>query len=319
MHRDISGAHGYSIRRIAGHGMSARPSVRCYLVCYMLLLMVWAGRRSRRGTAASRPKVPGTAAPSPPCRRSSSPAPHPRRRRTGRAGRDLHAGLPRPVVTLERRTRTGWRTVATAVEDAWGSASFAPGPGTYRAAPRPAAATWITGSVTTSRWEPSFEDTFSGTTLDTSVWNDQEREHESVYAPRTCARVDPAARRVGQRRPAPRRRPRPGAGRAPPAPTRPHARVRQPAPTCSTARWRPSTPASSSTASSPPASSRSAPKGMHSGFWMLPGGTTYADGQPAAGTEIDVMEFFGENGRGTRDHRLAHPLLPARLEQGQPR
>ena len=40
-------------------------------------------------------------------------------------------------------------------------------------------------------------------------------------------------------------------------------------------------------------------KGMHSGFWMLPSGTTYADGNPAAGTEIDVMEFFGENGRGT--------------------
>ena len=40
-------------------------------------------------------------------------------------------------------------------------------------------------------------------------------------------------------------------------------------------------------------------KGMHSGFWMLPAGTTYVDGNPAAGTEIDIMEFFGDNGRGT--------------------
>jgi len=30
---------------------------------------------------------------------------------------------------------------------------------------------------------------------------------------------------------------------------------------------------------------------------MLPVGTTYVDGTPAAGTEIDVMEFFGETGR----------------------
>ena len=51
----------------------------------------------------------------------------------------------------------------------------------------------MTGSVTTTRWTPQFEDTFSGTALDASVWNDQKREHESVYAPRTCARVDPSA------------------------------------------------------------------------------------------------------------------------------
>ena len=40
-------------------------------------------------------------------------------------------------------------------------------------------------------------------------------------------------------------------------------------------------------------------RGMHAGFWMLPVGTTYADGDPAAGAEIDVVEFFGENGRGS--------------------
>ena len=38
---------------------------------------------------------------------------------------------------------------------------------------------------------------------------------------------------------------------------------------------------------------------MHSGFWMLPQGTTYTYGDPSRGTEIDAMEFWGENGRGT--------------------
>ena len=39
-------------------------------------------------------------------------------------------------------------------------------------------------------------------------------------------------------------------------------------------------------------------KGMHSGFWLLPEGTRFTDGDPSAGTEIDVMEFFGMTPRG---------------------
>ena len=42
-------------------------------------------------------------------------------------------------------------------------------------------------------------------------------------------------------------------------------------------------------------------RGMHSGFWLLPEGSKFTDGDASAGTEIDVMEFFGEtpNGRET--------------------
>ncbi len=204
---------------------------------------------------------------------------------------------PGEKVLLEKRVRGGWKVVATATEDAWGSAAFTPGSGTYRASSASGGRTWTSGSVTTSRWTPEFEETFSGTTLDTSVWNDQKREHESVYAPRTCARVDPAARRVGE-------------GVL-------HLGVAlDPA-----LQGQPCSYTSTRTSGTSPyllnsqvatehtrffqhgiVAARIKPqraKGMHSGFWLLPSGTKYTDGVPAMGTEIDVMEFFGETGRGT--------------------
>ncbi len=204
---------------------------------------------------------------------------------------------PGQKVTLERQTRRGWKAVSTAREDAWGSAAFAPSTGTYRARTTAAGRTWVTGNVTTTRWQPEFEDTFSGTALDTSVWNDQKREHESVYAPRTCARVDPSARRVSD-------------GVL-------HLGVAlDPALAGTPCNY--TSPRSSGTSpyllNSQVATehtrffkhgivaARIKPqraKGMHSGLWMLPSGTKYADGAPALGAEIDVMEFFGENGRGT--------------------
>ncbi len=206
---------------------------------------------------------------------------------------------PGQRVTLERQTRKGWKAIDTTTEDAWGSAAFAPGAGTYRARTTSGGRTWVTGKVTAARWQPSFEDTFSGTALDLTVWNDQKREHESVYAPRTCARVDPAARRVSD-------------GVL-------HLGVAlDPALAGSPCSYT-STRAAGTTSGTSPyllnsqvateytrhfqhgiVAARIKPqraKGMHSGFWMLPNGTKYADGNPAAGTEIDVMEFFGENGR----------------------
>jgi beta-glucanase (GH16 family) len=204
---------------------------------------------------------------------------------------------PGEKVTLEKRARNGWKVVATATEDAWGSAAFTPGSGTYRASSTSGGRTWTSGSVTTARWSPEFEDTFSGTTLDPAVWNDQKREHESVYAPRTCARVDPAARRVSDGVL------RLGVALDP-------ARLGQP---CAYTSKR-SSGTSPYLLNSQVATeytrffqhgivaARIKPqraKGMHSGFWLLPSGTKYTDGVPAAGTEIDIMEFFGETGRGT--------------------
>lgn len=204
---------------------------------------------------------------------------------------------PGQRVTLERRVPRGWKVVDQDTEDAWGSAAFAPGPGTYRARTTVDGRTWATGTVTAARWRPAFEETFSGTTLDPSVWNDQRREHESVYAPRTCARVDASARRVE-------------AGVL-------HLGVAvDPALAGTPCQYT----SERSSGTSPYllnsqvatehtrffqhgiVAARIKPqraKGMHSSFWMLPAGTKYADGNPAAGTEIDIMEFFGDNGRGT--------------------
>lgn len=242
-----------------------------------------------RGTLASLPPIvqPGTtpAAPS----------------STGTLIATFTPASPGQKVTLERQSRRGWKAVSTSSEDAWGSASFAPPVGTYRARTTSNGRTWVTGKVTTARWQPEFEDTFSGTTLDTSVWNDQKREHESVYAPRTCARTDPSARRVSD-------------GVL-------HLGVAlDPALAGTPCDYTSTRPAGTTTGTSPYllnsqvateytrffqhgiVAARIKPqraKGMHSGFWMLPSGTQYTDGVPAAGAEIDVMEFFGENGRGT--------------------
>ncbi|GAB3037819.1 hypothetical protein GCM10011376_38460 [Nocardioides flavus (ex Wang et al. 2016)] len=238
-----------------------------------------------RATLASLPPIvqPGTSPTSP--------------RSTGSLVATFSPASPGQKVTLERRTGSAWKVVDTAREDAWGSAAFAPRAGTYRASTTSGGRTWTTRAVTTRRWSPAFEDTFSGTDLDLSVWNDQKREHESVYAPRTCARVDPAARRVGggvlhlgvaldparSGLPCSYTHPRSSG-------TSPYLLNSQVA-TEHTRSFRHGIVAA-----------RIKPqraKGMHSGFWMLPQGTTYVDGVPAGGTEIDVMEFFGENGRGT--------------------
>ena len=203
---------------------------------------------------------------------------------------------PGQRVTLERRVGRRWKTVGSATEDAWGSASFSPAPGTYRARTTDGSRTWNTGTVTTTRWTPQFEDTFSGTDLDPAVWNDQKREHESVYAPRTCARVDRAARRVQD-------------GVLHLGVAADPERLGLP---CNY-----STPRKSGTSmyvlnsqvateftrsfTHGTIAARMKPqrsKGMHSALWLLPEGTTYQDGNAAAGTEIDVMEFWGESARG---------------------
>ena len=55
---------------------------------------------------------------------------------------------PGQKVVLEKRVRNGWKVVATATEDAWGSAAFTPGSGTYRASSTAGGRTWTSGSVT---------------------------------------------------------------------------------------------------------------------------------------------------------------------------
>ncbi|WP_129400110.1 glycoside hydrolase family 16 protein [Nocardioides oleivorans] len=238
-----------------------------------------------KGTLASLPPIvqPGASAAAP--------------QNTGSILATFTPASPGQKVTLERKTAKGWKPYATATEDAWGSAAFAPRRGTYRAYTTSDGRMWVTGTVTTERWAPEFEDTFSGAGLDPAVWNDQKREHESVYAPRTCARTDPAARRVQD-----------GVLHLGVAADPQYAGqtcdyVNKGVPGQSTYMIN-SQVATEYTRSFRHGivAARMKPqraKGMHSGFWLLPQGTEYVDGQPAGGTEIDVMEFFGENGRGT--------------------
>ncbi|MBD3915375.1 glycoside hydrolase family 16 protein [Nocardioides hwasunensis] len=238
-----------------------------------------------RGTLAALPPIvqPGAAAADP--------------QNTGSLLATFTPANPGQKVTLERRTPRGWTKYATAREDAWGSAAFAPKRGTYRAFTTSDKRMWVTGTVTTERWHADFEDTFSGTELNTTVWNDQKREHESVYAPRTCARTSPAARRVqdGVLHL--------GVAADPDYAGQACSYVNKGVAGTSTYMLN-SQVATEYTRSFRHGivAARIKPqrsKGMHSGFWMLPTGTKYVDGDPQGGTEIDVMEFFGENGRGT--------------------
>lgn len=204
------------------------------------------------------------------------------------------------VVLLERETNSGWRQVASQRQDSWGSAAFGVRPGTYRARTvNREGLEILTGRVVARAWSPAFEDTFSGTTLDATVWNDQRREHESVYAPRTCARTDAAARRVEG-----------GVLKLGIAldPERLDQRCQY---TTDTETGEQSYLLTSQVSTENTrlfrygiVAARMKPqqaKGMHSGFWLLPEGTKFTDGDPSAGAEIDVMEFFGSkpNGRET--------------------
>jgi beta-glucanase (GH16 family) len=202
----------------------------------------------------------------------------------------------RPVL-LERRTGNTWRQVARKRQDAWGSAAFAVQPGTYRARTDIGLDREVlTGRVVSRAWTPAFEDTFSGAALDSAVWNDQRREHESVYAPRTCARTDPSTRRVEG-----------GVLHLGIAldPERLDQRCQY---TTDEGAGEQSYLLTSQVATEHTrlfrhgiAAARMKPqkaKGMHSSFWLLPEGTRFTDGDPSAGTEIDVMEFFGVTPRG---------------------
>ena len=205
---------------------------------------------------------------------------------------------PGRTVLLERDTRRGWRTVDSAPQDRSGSADFDVRPGVYRArvAATPRASSVTTGRVQTLSWRTSFEDTFTGDALDAAVWNDQVRQHESVWAPRTCGRSDSAARRVAG-----------GVLHLGIAPD-PALAGR----TCSYTH-----PSGSGTHDyliySQVATEHTRffrhgifaariklqrARGMHSAFWMLPRDRKFKDGDPSGGTEVDVMEYFGERGSG---------------------
>jgi beta-glucanase (GH16 family) len=204
---------------------------------------------------------------------------------------------PGSDVVFERAVRGGgWRVVGREVQDSAGTATLSVRRGRYRVSTVAGGLTWSSRRVRARRWAPDFEDTFSGSRLDTAVWNDQEREHEAVLAPRTCALVDPGARSVGGGvlhlgvAPDPARAGQPcdyewkgKVGRSPYLLTTQvateHTYLTQYG--LAAARIKPQRA-----------------DGMHSAFWMLPQDSMFYDDDPARGAEIDVMEFWGDTGRG---------------------
>jgi beta-glucanase (GH16 family) len=204
---------------------------------------------------------------------------------------------PGQEVELLRRRRTGWRVVATSAQDRWGSTAFPVTPGTYRARTTGPGGVVRTRTVRARSWQPVFEDTFSADDLDPAVWNDQKREHTSVWGQRTCARADPTTRSV-----------RGGVLRL-------GIRL-DPAQAGVTCHHSTGVPGSSPYLLNSQVATEftrhfrygvfaarmrlQRSRGMHSAFWLLPRGTRYSPGRPEAGTEIDVVEYFGER-RNARD------------------
>jgi beta-glucanase (GH16 family) len=203
---------------------------------------------------------------------------------------------PGREVVFERAVRGGgWRVVGREPQDEGGSAALLARGGTYRASTVAGGLTWSSRRVRARRWRPAFEDTFSGDRLDSVVWNDQEREHQATYAPRTCTLVHPSTRTVGD-----------GVlhlGLRPDA-----SRTGQ---VCDYA-WNTTAGQSPYLLTSQVATehthhfqhgivaARIKPQradGMHSALWMLPRETRFVAGDPGQGAEIDVMEFWGEKGR----------------------
>lgn len=103
---------------------------------------------------------------------------------------------PGGTVLLQKRTASGWRTVATGEQNLAGAVAFDAKPGTvYRAASSP---TSITRRVVARRFEEKFADDFTtpaadGRSPDPTRWSDQFR----VDVPaRTCSTNSPTARDI---------------------------------------------------------------------------------------------------------------------------
>ena len=276
------------------HDAARRVAVVCSVLCGCLSLMAAtrAEGQHRPGPTGAAREGTGTLVALPPVvQPGRSPAAPPDSTQLVATFEPARPGRP---VLLERDTRRGWRTVDRGRQDRWGSTAFDVDPGTYRArlAATPRRPAVRTGRVRTGAWSTTFEDTFDGTTLDPTVWNDQVRMHESVWTPRTCTRSDPAARRVDggvlhlgialdpQLAGTPCSYVHPtGSG------THDYLVYSQVATELThvfgfgvfAARIRPQRA-----------------RGMHSAFWMLPQGRKFVRGDPTGGTEIDVMEYFGE-------------------------
>lgn len=208
-------------------------------------------------------------------------------------------------VALQRETGTGWKTVARARQHSNGATLFSlpDTTSTYRAVALTSggAAAAVTGTVRGRSFKPIFEDTFSGSTVNFSKWSDQKTITPAYM--RMCSRISPNARSVSG-----------GVLRMGVAPDRTRAGK--------TCRWR----LNGRSGSHPYmwntqlytggkfdftygyAAARMKMhrgRGMHASFWLQPA-NWYTPGQPAKGTEIDVVEYFGASKSGSNIASFVH-------------
>ncbi|MCW2737667.1 glycoside hydrolase family 16 protein [Nocardioides sp.] len=200
-------------------------------------------------------------------------------------------------VLLQVRQGESWETVVTGRQDGRGRAQFAAAASVdghalvyrVRATPVRGLRALVSAPVSTARWlDPTFTDEFTGTDLD-PVWNHRGREHWSTSR-RTCSKGDPRAVSVGG-----------GTVRLsvitdPDATTRCKVRGRDASP--GRYAYRLSGHIGTQGAYSFRYGVAAARvkfqrlRGQHGAFWLQPVDGMYPG---AAGSEIDVVEYFGDH------------------------
>jgi hypothetical protein len=203
---------------------------------------------------------------------------------------------PGSVARLQRRTASGWQNAGRTQQDRAGWAVFtAPAGATYR----------ITGDrpklpggpasdpVTATAWRVDFADDFSGTSLDWGRW----LQESSGYTPtgqRTCSAADASALRVEGGRLRMGVRVNPARAGQTCSYEIPGKRVGQhPYMFNTQINTRGKYVFRHGVAAARMKLQRS--RGMHSAFWLLPENWELPAGNPAGGTEIDIVEWFGHN------------------------
>lgn len=212
-------------------------------------------------------------------------------------------------VILQRRAGSAWERVDTGTQDVTGHVDFTvpvTGPdgaaAVYRAVAKPVHGNrWTTEKVATpavsAREFPLlFQDTFSGTALDANKWVDQMKDtvENAPASNRQCSRINPATRHVADGvlhmgiAADPTKAGQictwtDGKGATGPHPYMWNTQIM----TRGKFEFRYGYAAARMKVQQA--------KGMHSAFWLQPHDIPH--GPPALGTEIDVMEFFGDTGR----------------------
>lgn len=206
---------------------------------------------------------------------------------------------------LQRLENGAWTTVETGVQDASGHGVFRVGDqGTYRVVTTATeeAAEHASAQVTTRRWNVDFEDTFDGTSLG-SDWSVQVRGRGGL---RSCARIGTDAKLYSVSDGVLRM----GVGKDPKMSTKKCAFTdedgkKHALPYMVNTQLGTMGKYDFTHGFTAARMKVQSAVGMHSAFWMNPNQTA-VKGRPDLGTEIDVMEYFGDRPEGNGIAAFVH-------------